>query len=641
MGTAKKLVLWCVYLLLPLGLGAQIFIGDEFKGQIAVSDWSFLIDDTGELNLEDAIAMPFTDSLKDGITALNKINPRRKLWVRFDITADSSLSTPLAMRSTKFSHVRTYQLSGGRVDSSDVGLADIGHMHLEDYDESVVELNLTPGEKTTVVLSISHNNRSTRIYSIFVQIDTEEAFKNNHIAYRPGKFYEAHFFIFFCGLLIFQLLYVLLQWYLVRRIEYLYYVLYIASIFVYFYARFSVYFAESKNMALIDAKLMISMNDILLILPSFFYFRFARHFVELAVTDPKLGRQFRLGEWILVAGMVVIGLMQTIPNDWNKLLPIWLLLIFQFIFAIYSLARIARQRRTIARFLVAGSCMALLGHLLANALPFVYSSDWPFEPIVISMIGLLFELVIFNTGLLFKAKEAETEKVMAQRAYITELQNREKLKEEYRRSRDRISSDLHDDIGSTLSSIGIYNYAAQQKLIEGEPIDHLLSNISRSTSEAMSAMSDLVWTTNPGNDSNDKLVARIRAFAFEILEACNCSFSTEVDPEFLKLQLNQIQRKNILLIFKEAANNTAKHANASKCSLRISHLGRGPFSMVYSDNGRGFDPTASTGNGMHTMKKRAKELGGDLEIKSSEKGTCIILTIDLSASRELTDSNKN
>ncbi len=641
MGIANKLVLWCICLLLPLGLGAQIYVGEEIKDQIQVSDWSFHIDHTGSLTFEEVLHIPFGDSLSSSLDALNKINPQRIVWVKFAIAADSSLNSNVAMASTKFSHVRTYLINDSRVDSFDVGLIDIGNKHLEDYDKSMVNLNLNPGETTEIILAISHRFRSAMLPSIYVDIFPAEAFTESHIAYRPSKFYTTYFFIFFCGLLVFQLVYVLLQWYLVRRIEYLYYILYIASILVYFYARFSVYLAENSTLAFIDADLMISMNDVLLILPSFFYFRFARYFVELAESDPKLSRQFRLGEWILLFGIGVILAMQSIPNDWNKLIPIAVLLLFQFLFAIYSLVRIAKQRRTVARFLVAGSFMALLAHLLANLLPFLFTSDWPIEPVSIAMIGLLFELVIFNTGLLFKAKEAETEKVKAQQAYIAELKNREKLKEEHRRSRDRISSDLHDDIGSTLSSIGIYNYAAQQKLAEGESIEHLLSNISRSTTEAMNAMSDLVWSTNPSNDSNERLIERIRAFSYEILEACNCTFTTQVSPEFFEVQLNQIQRKNILLILKEAANNTAKHANASNCSLRISHLGRGQFSMVYSDNGRGFDPSAGNGNGMHTMHKRARELGGEMEITSNNKGTCIKLNIDLSSGRALADPDKN
>lgn len=641
MGIWKLLLICGLFLLLPFGMSAQIYVSNEIEDRVFVSDWAFHIDHTGSLTLHDALNTPFNDSLESSLDELKKINPERKIWVKFDIVADSTLDRQVALRSSKFSHVRTYIISDSGTDSSDVGLADIGNLHLEDYDEAVVDLNLKAGQKITVVLAISHNHRSASLTNLYAEIFPSEAFIDNHIAHRPSKSYSSYFYVFFCGLLIFQLVYILLQWVLVRRIEYLYYVLYIASLLVYFYARFSVYFAESKTLAIIDAGLMIAINDILLILPSFFYFRFTRYFVELAETDPKLGRQFKIGEWILLAGIGVIFVMGIVPNDWSKILPIGVLLILQFLFAIYSLVRIARQRRTIARFLIAGSCMALMGHLIANFLPFMFSGEVPIAPISVAMVGLLLELVIFNTGLLFKAKEAETEKVKAQQAYIAELKNREKLKEEHRRSRDRISSDLHDDIGSTLSSISIYNYAAQQKLREGKSIEHLLLNISRSTTEAMNAMSDLVWSTNPSNDSNEKLVDRIRAFSFEILEACNCTFTTQVDPEFLEAQLNQIERKNILLILKEAANNTAKHAKASVCSLRITALNDGNFRIDYHDDGQGFGADVISGNGMRTMKKRANEIGGELEIKSSDEGTHIHLKLDPSRRRHISASNPN
>lgn len=627
-------VLVAAFFLPPAG-NAQVYVDPNLADQVETSSPRYHIDDSGSLTLDDLDGMAFADSLDASYEALMKLNTRRKVWVAFEITATDSLDEPIGLSTAAWSRAEIYTIRPDRTDTARIGFSDAGHLYVGSRNPWVMEIPLVPGEKVRVAMALTNYHRFTKIRSLYVQLWPVSDFEKDFLAHRPSREPEAYFFIFFCGLLIFQMVYILLQWFLVRRRVYAYYVLYTLAVFFYFYGRMSVYYAESPAIALIDAELLYRINDVLLLLPSLFYFRFARHFVELARFDRPLNKQFKAVEVLLLVGIATLILLQLFPNDLSKQLPITILLMVQFIFSIHALVRIARQRRTVAGFLVVGSACAMLSHLFANSMSFMPHLLVYVAPVTITMVGIFLELLVFNTGLLFKAKETESDKVEAQKAHIRELKMVQKLREDNLRVRDEISSDLHDDIGSTLSSIGIYNFAAKQKLEKGENAQtrELLSNIEKSTADAMNAMSDLVWSTNPANDSTDKLVERIREFAFEMLKACGCRFSTEVHPSFSDVPLNHLERKNILLILKEAVNNTAKYAGATAARLEIEPDGEGVFIFTFEDNGVGFDTSAKngngsrngngSGNGMRTMRYRAAELSDFFELTSRPGATRI------------------
>jgi signal transduction histidine kinase len=288
--------------------------------------------------------------------------------------------------------------------------------------------------------------------------------------------------------------------------------------------------------------------------------------------------------------------------------------------------RIYKIKTTVAYFLIVGSSCALLSHVLANVTPIAL--PWLLAyvaPLTITMYGILLEIAIFNAGLLFKAKAEEREKVRVHRAYISELKSRQELQTAYTQVRDKIASDLHDDIGSSLSSINIYSYAASQKLEQGEveQAGGLLKNIERSAYETLASMSDLVWAINPNNDSSGKLIERVQSFAFEILSAADSRFEIDVDQGFYDVVLSQSERKNILLILKEAVNNAAKYAESSVVLLKITLIGDDAFIFSLSDNGKGIAPGQEQGNGMRTMRARATELGGFFEVKTAPGETSI------------------
>jgi signal transduction histidine kinase len=191
--------------------------------------------------------------------------------------------------------------------------------------------------------------------------------------------------------------------------------------------------------------------------------------------------------------------------------------------------------------------------------------------------------------------------------------------------RNRIATDLHDEIGSNLSNISIFSNVAQQ-IDDNKKNVSLLKKISEYSQASQESMSDIVWMINPDNDRFENIMTQMRRYAAEIFEALNCNFVISFDEKLNGIKLNMDERKNLYLIYKEAINNLAKYSGCSEVSIELK-LYRGMINMVLKDNGKGFDLDAvGKGNGLTNMRKRADMLKGRLTINTSPgKGTEIEL----------------
>ena len=125
----------------------------------------------------------------------------------------------------------------------------------------------------------------------------------------------------------------------------------------------------------------------------------------------------------------------------------------------------------------------------------------------------------------------------------------------------------------------------------------------------------------------------MREFGLRVCDAKDIRFNTIVSQSFKASRLTLDQRRNLYLIFKESLNNAVKYAEASQIDLHLNLKSRF-LKMEISDNGKGFDiDKIKRGNGLNNLEKRAKEIGGQIDIKSEPgKGTCINLMMVLKKS---------
>jgi ligand-binding sensor domain-containing protein/two-component sensor histidine kinase len=197
------------------------------------------------------------------------------------------------------------------------------------------------------------------------------------------------------------------------------------------------------------------------------------------------------------------------------------------------------------------------------------------------------------------------------------------------RIRNRVARDLHDDMGSTLSTINILSSMAKAKLnTDRVKTAEYINKISDNSQRMMEAMDDIVWAIKPANDSMQKIIARMREYATSILEAKDIELSFIVADAVYDIKLNMEARRDLFLIFKEAVNNIAKYSHCERTWIQLT-MQSNKLQMIVKDDGVGFEVNlADGGNGLGNMKKRADALNGNLSIQSKRaQGTIITLTI--------------
>ena len=198
----------------------------------------------------------------------------------------------------------------------------------------------------------------------------------------------------------------------------------------------------------------------------------------------------------------------------------------------------------------------------------------------------------------------------------------ERLKLE--RIRSRISSDLHDDIGSTLSSISIISEGAIAEK-NPEASKQMIREISENTQFLLDKMDDIIWCVNPRNDSFHELLMRIKKFASTLFEARGIDYDIVIEEGISDAALPMNYRQHIYLILKEAINNLVKYSGATFAGIAIRQKGS-HLEITVTDNGKGFDTDSlEDGNGLRNMKRRAAEMDAQLVINTGSGGTRIFL----------------
>ncbi len=223
-----------------------------------------------------------------------------------------------------------------------------------------------------------------------------------------------------------------------------------------------------------------------------------------------------------------------------------------------------------------------------------------------------------------KLKNRQLKKEGELKNALAKIETQNKLQEQ----RLRISRDLHDNIGAQLtfiiSSIDNLKYGFTDI---SEKLGNKLTSISNFTSQTIYELRDTIWAMNKENITFEDLQARIANFIEHAKNASETTeFSFQIDKDVDETHVfSSVEGMNIYRIIQEAVNNALKYASADEIEVNISKE-ENQYHINITDNGKGFDAnTVEMGNGLNNMKKRAREIGGTIKIKSSKKGTIILL----------------
>lgn len=215
-----------------------------------------------------------------------------------------------------------------------------------------------------------------------------------------------------------------------------------------------------------------------------------------------------------------------------------------------------------------------------------------------------------------RRQKKETEKLERQKALETE--------------RSRISQEMHDDIGSGLTQISLISEAAKGHTKTGREINAELDDISLTSRQLVDNIGEIIWSLNPLHAKLDILLTHLREQLNRLLEYTKINFKIDFPFNTPVIDLNDKQRRNILLVTKEIVHNCIKHSGANEL-LITALITNNHLQFIIKENGKGFDPFAPhNGNGLLNIRKRIEELDGKLEIISEAgKGTVFIYSFTL------------
>jgi len=303
--------------------------------------------------------------------------------------------------------------------------------------------------------------------------------------------------------------------------------------------------------------------------------------------------------------------------------------------------RLLRLRKEIFyQLIIAGTIVSVSGviaGLVVNV--FVYKENLAFGGLYFLESSMMVEAVFLSAALGYRLKMAYRDKEKFQQTLLEETQKREALalqaalllkKElDIRAMQNRISKDLHDDVGSSLSSLQIYSSLAAT-LMDKKPEEakKMLQQIAANTEAVMENMDHIVWAMQPPETNGHSMEARLKDIGYGLLTIkniqCHYSICQSAEAACKGIEL----RKNIVLIAKEAINNIAKYSNATIVLVSISGQDN-HIILSITDDGSGFDmENYKAGNGLLNMQTRATALGGTTSIQSAiGKGTSITCSI--------------
>lgn len=374
---------------------------------------------------------------------------------------------------------------------------------------------------------------------------------------------------------------------------------------------------------------------ILLIGGYFLYMKFAIYFLNLEKEYPNFAKRLHfyafLYALLLLMDTVWITYMQA---DKPRLVVGRMIIIFGCIpIGILGISEcFLKLRGRLAYIFLGGSTFYFVGSVLG----FLFASRLVINPFVNPMMknwtfftegGTILEVVFFSTGLAYRMRLIELEKQKIEKELLQQRVKELETEQALLLQRERISHDLHDDVGTTLNSISVFSALALQQISAVNPQSiPILERIGDASRHLIEVMNDIVWVVNPQNDKFENVILRMRLFAADLLMPNNIQLHFNADEQLNQVHLTIEQRKHFYLIFKEAVNNVFKYANCSQLNIDIT-ISKSIIYLLIADNGRGFDAlNPKNGNGLKNMQKRADILRGSIVIESQgNKGTTIKL----------------
>ena len=437
----------------------------------------------------------------------------------------------------------------------------------------------------------------------------------------------------FAGIMLMMIFYAVSEYLQTRKTEFLFYIGYSVSISALLFLKSILHNTATSFNFFFESFL----DNIIFSVGHLFYILFHRKFLETKKNYPDLDRILHWGS-VAIAGLMALYIVFFFASpdfriaNWIEDATKILLLVILLFFIVKGLG----YRNQLMNYIVLGNIslflLSIISQLMVSAI---------FKPVkgisVLNLalfyyeVGITIEVLFFLFALTYKNKME----------IISSIQKEGKLKLETERKelekhiavlaakqdeRNRISVDMHDELGSGVTAIRLMSEIVKSKMKEQTLPE--IDKISNSANDLLNKMNTIIWTMTSSNDTVENLVAYIRAYAVEFFEstAIDCYFS--MPATIPNREISGEKRRNIFLGVKESLTNVLKH---SQCGIvKINVLVNDKLIIEIQDDGVGInmDKLRKFGNGLHNMKKRMASIEGEFSIENLN-GTRTLFTLEL------------
>ncbi|MCU0341584.1 MAG: histidine kinase [Spirosomaceae bacterium] len=514
---------------------------------------------------------------------------RATVWLKLNVQARASGQWLLEVDNSRLNVVRCFLVQHHRL----IGQQTLG-------DSLAFEHYLLPDRNPVFMWSLE----GAKPYTLYVQARTTEDLKLPLTFWQP-KAYYAHLSsknliwgIYF-GFIVLIALYNFFLWATVREQIFIHYFFYVLCFGLFQFSLYGFGFQYVWGNSPFNDRSHVAFIGLLTV----FFTSFSIQFLSVFTHFPRARTFFHNIAWLWIAGLWVSVYFY---DSYTNFVVIGaggaMIGIQQF----YSINLLLKGQKAAKLYLIATAMLSV--SLIVVALKNLGWLPADHQEYYL-MAGSMLEITLFSLALGDRLRTAQREQ------------------ERMLRVRNEISSDLHDDLAASLSSLTMYSELNRLRHQQKNPdIAEIFTKISARSREAMQLVRETVWEINPRNDQSEEWLDRLTRFAQDTLDAQQIELVLHIAPEVRQLRLPIDERRHLFLFFKEAINNIAKHAKAKEVRVEFG-LENVELWIKIEDDGVGFDvENQPLGNGLRNFETRAKALRATYQFRSEiGKGTTLLL----------------
>lgn len=247
------------------------------------------------------------------------------------------------------------------------------------------------------------------------------------------------------------------------------------------------------------------------------------------------------------------------------------------------------------------------------------------------VILMTFVAFIVMVVMVYKKKQLvfEKERLLQDIQYRNQLLEKElEVQRKIQEERERISHDMHDDLGAGISALKLQAEFIKQK-VEDESIKADVDDLLKTAGEMNLSMREMLWSLNYTNDNLGNFMQYVVQYAENFFKKTQINISVKREVLLPETSVSSEMRRNLFLCAKEAFNNIYKHSNANHVKIAFNLINNQIFTMTIADNGIGLHEKSNSGYGMKNMQKRMNDIGGNYEMCTIENGVCLFFRVTI------------